>query len=80
MNEKHIIIIKVVSRQYYDNGNEVDFRPGGSVKTICTYHVHCTRRHAALHGKARRWEATERAPAKSSKKPCSAKYMQMMSN
>ena len=25
-----------------------DSRPGGSVKTICTYHVHCTRRRAAL--------------------------------
>ena len=45
-----------------------DSRPGGSVKTICTYHVHCTRRHAALRGKARRWGATERAPAESSTK------------
>ena len=41
-----------------------DSRPGGSVKTICTYHVHCTRRHAALRGKARRLGATENAPSR----------------
>ena len=41
-----------------------DFRPVGSVKTICTYHVYCTRRCAALRGKARRRGATERAPSR----------------
>ena len=52
-----------------------DFRPVGSGKTLCTYHLHCTRRCAALCVKARRWGATERAAlgsnwtrAKSSKK------------
>ena len=42
-----------------------DFRPVGSLETLCTYYMYCTRRCAALRGKARRWEATERA--KSSK-------------
>ena len=40
------------------------FRPVGSVKTLCTYRVHCTRRCAALRGKARRRGATERAPSR----------------
>ena len=50
------------------------FRPVGSVKTLCTYRVHCTRRCAALRGKARRWGATERAPSQA-KKTCSAKHI-----
>ena len=44
-----------------------DFRPVGSVKTLCTYRVHCTRRCAALRVKSRRWGATERAPSKAKK-------------
>jgi len=31
------------------------FRPVGSVNTLCTYHIHCTRRCAALRAKSRRW-------------------------
>ena len=41
-----------------------DFRPVGSVKTFCTYHVHCSRRRAALRAQARRRGATERAPSR----------------
>ena len=44
-----------------------DFRPVGSVKTLCTYHVHCSRRRAALRAQARRWGATERAPSRAKK-------------
>ena len=40
------------------------FRPVGSVKTLCTYRVHCTRRCAALRVKPRRWGETERAPSR----------------
>ena len=53
-----------------------DFRPVGSVKTLCTYHVNCSRRRAALRAQARRWGATERAPSRA-KKACSAKHMQI---
>ena len=55
-----------------------DFRPFGSVKTLCTYHVHCTRRRAALRAYARRWGATEREPSRA-KKTCSAWHMQIIS-
>ena len=44
-----------------------DFRPVGSVKTLCTCHVHCPRRRAALRAQARRWGATERAPSRAKK-------------
>ena len=55
-----------------------DFRHFGSVKTLCAYHVHCSRGRAALRAKARRWGATERAPSRA-KKTCSAKHMQITS-
>jgi len=44
-----------------------DFRHVGSLETLCTYHVYCTRRCAALRGKARRRGATERAPSRAKK-------------
>ncbi len=42
----------------------IHFRHVGSMKTLFTYHLHCTRRCAALCVKPRRWGATERAPSR----------------
>ena len=46
----------------------IHFRHVGSMKTLFTYHLHCTRRCAALCVKPRRWGATERAPSRAKKR------------